>query len=144
MEWPRSTPEALGVDPVRLARFLETVMDEGLPVHGVLVVRQGTVDLDAAFHPFGPDDLHDVASVTKSITGTLVGIALARARGRWETPGELRIEIDELGLISRWSVSLRFHGEMVSIDLDDASGNSPMVLDGVLGPVSEPGGPVPL
>lgn len=66
------------MDSVRLAGFVEAVLDEGLPVHGVLVERRGTVVLDAAFHPFGPHDLHDVASVTKSVTGTLVGIAVAR------------------------------------------------------------------
>jgi|GEM_PF-681443 len=80
--WARSTPEAEGLAPGSLADFVEAVAAEHLPVHGVLVVRHGAIVLDVAFAPFQREDRHDVASVTKSVTATLVGIALAR--------GELR------------------------------------------------------
>jgi CubicO group peptidase (beta-lactamase class C family) len=66
------------MDPAELARFVDAVVDEDLPVHGVLVVRNGQVVLDVAFSPFDRYGLHDVASVTKSVTAALVGIAIGR------------------------------------------------------------------
>lgn len=77
-DWDRATPEAEGLAPASLADFLDAVTAEHLPVHGVLVVRHGAIVLDVAFPPFQRSDRHDVASVTKSVTATLVGLALAR------------------------------------------------------------------
>ncbi|MBM4396664.1 MAG: serine hydrolase [Deltaproteobacteria bacterium] len=82
-DWPSSPPEAQGMDPRPLAEAIESALADDLPIHGILVVRHGAVVLDASFHPFGPRDRHDVASVTKSVTGTLVGIAI----GRGDLPG---------------------------------------------------------
>ena len=41
-----------------------------------LIVRNGYVVLDAYFYPYNEKDIHDVASVTKSVTSTLVGVAM--------------------------------------------------------------------
>jgi CubicO group peptidase (beta-lactamase class C family) len=49
-----------------------------LPVHSLLVERHGAIVLDAYFNPFADNQLHDVASVTKSVISTLVGIAEAK------------------------------------------------------------------
>jgi CubicO group peptidase (beta-lactamase class C family) len=42
----------------------------------LLIVRNGYVVLDAHFYPFQDGQIHDVASMTKSITSTLIGIAI--------------------------------------------------------------------
>ena len=44
----------------------------------MLVVRDGVLVLDAYFYPYLGEQPHDVASVTKSVTSTLVGIAVDR------------------------------------------------------------------
>jgi CubicO group peptidase (beta-lactamase class C family) len=49
-----------------------------LPVHSLLIERHGAIVLDAYFNPFADNQLHDVASVTKSVVSTLVGIAEAK------------------------------------------------------------------
>ena len=41
-------------------------------------MRRSKLVLDAYFYPFAPGTRHDVASVTKSITSTLVGLAIDR------------------------------------------------------------------
>jgi len=46
--------------------------------HSLLVIRNGYIVLDASFYPYAPESLHDVASVTKSVTSTLVGIAIGK------------------------------------------------------------------
>jgi CubicO group peptidase (beta-lactamase class C family) len=74
--WPTATPESQGLDSAVLAEMLEQARGRGLPVHNVLIVRHGNVVLDAAFYPYPAGTLHDVASVTKSVTSLLVGIAL--------------------------------------------------------------------
>lgn len=74
--WRASTPEAQGMDSRALTRALAFVRDKQVPIHSLLVVRNGRVVLDAYFHPFKEGQLHDLASGTKSVTATLVGIAI--------------------------------------------------------------------
>jgi CubicO group peptidase (beta-lactamase class C family) len=74
--WPVVTPESQGFDSGVLAELLEHVRTKGLPLHNLVLIRRGQLILDAALYPYSPERLHDVASVTKSITSVLVGIAI--------------------------------------------------------------------
>jgi CubicO group peptidase (beta-lactamase class C family) len=91
-EWPLATPEEAGFD-LGLPRKLEAGVESGLLryLHGVLVARRGSLVLERYSEGpdeswgmplgnvgFGPDTLHDLRSVTKSIVGLLYGIALER------------------------------------------------------------------
>jgi CubicO group peptidase (beta-lactamase class C family) len=71
---PLSTPEAQGFDSGKLAAVVLAAKESGQPVHSLLVVRRGNVVLDTDFYPYD-GSLHDVASVTKSVTTSLIGIA---------------------------------------------------------------------
>lgn len=73
--WPTSTPEAQGVDSALLANAIETLKARNVPIHSLLIERNGYLVLDAYFFPFADNEPHDVASITKSVTSTLVGIA---------------------------------------------------------------------
>jgi CubicO group peptidase (beta-lactamase class C family) len=73
--WRASTPEVQGIDSNWLAYVIQTIQWKHLPVHSLLIERHGSIVLDAYFRPFGDNQLHDVASVTKSVVSTLVGIA---------------------------------------------------------------------
>jgi CubicO group peptidase (beta-lactamase class C family) len=66
------------MDSVRLAEGIDLLIAnrELYRVHSVVVVRNGSVVLDARFYPFAGGERHDLASVTKSFTSTLVGIAI--------------------------------------------------------------------
>lgn len=74
--WKDATPESQGVDSVALAKVFELARDKHLNVHSVLVIRHGRVVLDVGFYPYKQGTPHDGASVTKSVTSALVGIAL--------------------------------------------------------------------
>ncbi len=76
VDWPTSTPERQGIDSEALSDLVERIDREELPVDSLLVARNGSLVLDAYFYPYLGDRPHDVASVTKSITSTLVGIAV--------------------------------------------------------------------
>jgi CubicO group peptidase (beta-lactamase class C family) len=73
--WQSSTPEAQGFDSVKLAEGLQAIKQNGTSVHSILIVRGGFFFLDAYFYPYDGSYYHDLASVTKSVMTTLIGIA---------------------------------------------------------------------
>lgn len=73
--WRHASPEAQGFDSDVLAEAFEYVRDHDTRIHSLTIVRNGQIVLDAYFWPFEDGQLHDVASVTKSVTTTLAGIA---------------------------------------------------------------------
>jgi CubicO group peptidase (beta-lactamase class C family) len=74
--WRTSTPERQGVDSARLLQAVDYVRTQGLDLDSLLLVRNGHLVLEAYFHPYPPELAQDVASVTKSVTASLVGIAV--------------------------------------------------------------------
>jgi CubicO group peptidase (beta-lactamase class C family) len=64
------------LDSNTLAEAVEFVFREKVRAHSLLVVRNGFVVADAYFYPYTPNTRHDIASVTKSITSTLIGVAI--------------------------------------------------------------------
>lgn len=80
--WPTATPEEVGVDSTALVEMFEFVRTNGTRVHSVQLARKGKLVLDAYFYPYREDMRHDVASVTKSITSTLVGLAIDKGHLR--------------------------------------------------------------
>src|SRR5437762_12325299 len=76
--WGTARPEELGLDSAALVEMFDFVGKGEIPVHSIQIVRNGRLALDAYFYPFAADTRHDVASVTKSITSTLVGLAIAK------------------------------------------------------------------
>lgn len=78
--WPTSTPEAQGFDSDRLATALRSVRERRLDVHSVLLVRNGTIVADVTLFPYVRGTVHALASITKSVTATLIGIAARQGR----------------------------------------------------------------
>ncbi len=75
--WPAATPEVAGIDPA-LPDTLDAVIAEYPAVTGIVVIRGGAIVTEHYQGDYGRDDLFDVRSVTKSMTGTLIGIARQR------------------------------------------------------------------
>jgi|GEM_PF-378802 len=74
--WSVVPPEQVGIRSADLIPIFDYIQDEEVNIHSLLLIRGGAVFLEAYFYPNEPEILHDVASVTKSITSALVGIAL--------------------------------------------------------------------
>ena len=89
--WRSSTPEAQGIDSNVLADAFDYVRAHGTRIHSLTIIRNGYSVLDARFFPFEANQLHDVASVTKSITTTLIGIAIGDGRLRGVSEPVLRV-----------------------------------------------------
>ena len=75
-DWRSDTPESQGMDAAVLAQGIESVAKNELPLHSLLVIRHGVIVSETYFSPYKANTLHELYSVTKSFTATLVGIAL--------------------------------------------------------------------
>lgn len=77
-QWRVETPESQGMDSRTLSQVISRARERQAGIHSLLVIRHGTIVLDTYFYPFAPGIVHDAASVTKTITSTLIGIAESR------------------------------------------------------------------
>jgi CubicO group peptidase (beta-lactamase class C family) len=75
--WRTSTPEQQGIDSEKLVEVMDYIQEKDIKIHSLLIIRNGYVVTDAYFYPFTNNSVHDVASVTKSFTGTLIGITIS-------------------------------------------------------------------
>lgn len=90
--WRRSRPERQGMDPGLLAEAGRIVATQMPDVTGLLVIRNGYVVHEEYFGGvYGRADPLKIRSITKSVTGTLIGIAIGEGAisGLDQTIGEL-------------------------------------------------------
>ena len=74
--WRTASPESQGIDSQALTAAIDQILQRQLGIHSLLVIRHGYVVLDAYFYPYDSATPHDLASVTKTITSTLTGVAV--------------------------------------------------------------------
>lgn len=68
---------AEGIDPVRINEMMRQVLNGTIEdIRSVLLVRNGKLILEEYFYGYDREDVQYTASVTKSITSILVGMAL--------------------------------------------------------------------
>ena len=84
--WRTSTPEEQGIDSIRLADGLQSLQEKQAGIDSLLIIRNGYVLLDAHFYPYDGSFPHDLASVTKSFTTTLIAIAAAQGKLQLDQP----------------------------------------------------------
>ncbi|KEO75219.1 serine hydrolase domain-containing protein [Anditalea andensis] len=78
-EWEFESPEASNVNKILLNELAQNIQDSILyGVDGVIMVRDSKIVFEEYFNGFTADSLHNVASVGKSITSALVGIAIEK------------------------------------------------------------------
>lgn len=76
----RSTPEAQGVSSAAIMDFLDEVERNAYEMHGFMLWRSGHVVAEGWWEPYGPERIHMTHSLTKSVTASAVGIAIAEGR----------------------------------------------------------------
>jgi CubicO group peptidase (beta-lactamase class C family) len=74
--WRSATPEEQGMDSEKLAQMVEHIQQEKLDLNSLLIVRNGYLVSELYLYPYSAKQVHFVASVTKSVMGALVGIAI--------------------------------------------------------------------
>jgi CubicO group peptidase (beta-lactamase class C family) len=76
--WQSAAPESQGFDSVVLADALPRLRATASGLHALVVVRGGSVVLDAAFYPYDGTDPHHIGAITRVVVTTLLGIAIER------------------------------------------------------------------
>ena len=74
--WQRMAPESQGMDSTLLAQMLEQISANQTNLHSVLVIRNGYLVAEAYFQPYTAQTREHVQSITKSVIGALVGVAV--------------------------------------------------------------------
>jgi CubicO group peptidase (beta-lactamase class C family) len=84
--WRTSTPEEQGFDSAKLAEGLQDIQARQIDIDSLLIIRNGYIVLDAHFDPYDGTFPHDLASVTKSVMTTLIGIAADQGKLDLDAP----------------------------------------------------------
>jgi CubicO group peptidase (beta-lactamase class C family) len=74
--WQTSTPEKQGMDSEKITDLIEFIQVNAIPVHSLHIVRNGYLITEVYFYPYDGSTVHDIASITKSITSILIGAAI--------------------------------------------------------------------
>jgi len=75
-DWRTSTPEEQGMDSQKLEEMLAVIKERDMGIHGILVIRNGYIVSETYFKSYKQDTEHDMQSVGRSFTSTLIGIAI--------------------------------------------------------------------
>jgi CubicO group peptidase (beta-lactamase class C family) len=79
-QWRTSTPEEQSFDSEKIAEALLTMQQNKTDIHSFMILRNGYVIVDAYFYPYDGTTVHELASVSKSIMTTLIGIAVDQGK----------------------------------------------------------------
>lgn len=77
---PRSTPEEQGVRSSGIAAFVEATDQKVDSMHSFMLLRHGKVIAETWWAPHAPDQAHVLWSLSKSFTGTAIGLAIAEGK----------------------------------------------------------------
>jgi CubicO group peptidase (beta-lactamase class C family) len=75
-----STPEAEGVSPAGILKFLDAADSGRNEIHSFVIVRHGKIVSEGWWNPYSKDLRHVMFSVSKSFTSTGVGLAIAEKK----------------------------------------------------------------
>jgi len=77
--WLTGAPEEVGIDRTAVNAMIRAILKgEAAALHSLLVVRDGRLVVEEYFCGWGREDLHHIASCTKSVASLLVGLAVDR------------------------------------------------------------------
>jgi CubicO group peptidase (beta-lactamase class C family) len=75
-EWRTADPASVGMDPEKFTYLEQMVKSQYRNINGIVAVRKGYIVFERYYNGYSPLDTHNVASVTKSFTSALIGIAI--------------------------------------------------------------------
>jgi len=79
--WPTSTPSEVGIDADLVGDMVRAIVEEEMALtHSVLVVRRGRLVVEEYFYGFDREMRHDMRSASKTVTSTLIGLAVQEGR----------------------------------------------------------------
>src|SRR5580704_15299158 len=83
---PRSTPEQQGISSAAIRSFLAAIHASGQEFHSVMIIRHGHIVAEGWWYPFAPEHHQQLYSLSKSFTGTAIGMAIDEKRLKLDDP----------------------------------------------------------
>jgi CubicO group peptidase (beta-lactamase class C family) len=74
-EFKRVTPESVGISSASIQRLLDRLESGFTEMHGIQIMRHGSICAEGWWNPYAPGIRHNLMSVTKTYAATAVGIA---------------------------------------------------------------------
>jgi CubicO group peptidase (beta-lactamase class C family) len=79
--WPTAKPSDEGLDVAPIRDMVRAIVEQEMTfTHSVLVARRGRLVVEEYFYGFDRDTWHDMRSASKTVTSTLIGLAIDRQR----------------------------------------------------------------
>lgn len=82
----RAAPDEVGVSAAAVLRFLDDLEAHGVEMNSFMLCRHGRIAAEGWWWPYAPERVHMMHSVTKALTSTGVGLAVAEGRFRLADP----------------------------------------------------------
>lgn len=79
-----ATPESLGVPSSAILNFLDRIEEEGINMHGFLVLRKGQIAAEGYWSPYSQKSIHRMYSISKSFVSLAVGLMVDEGKLRLE------------------------------------------------------------
>lgn len=73
-EFDRIAPQDAGVDPGSIKKVLETLDKRNIPMHSMLILKDGRLIFEKYYAPYKKDTLHRMFSISKSFTAAAVAL----------------------------------------------------------------------
>jgi CubicO group peptidase (beta-lactamase class C family) len=77
---PRSVPEAQGVSSAGISQFLGAIRESKQEFHSLMILRHRHVIAEGWWKPYSSEHRQQLYSLSKSFTGTAIGLAVAEGR----------------------------------------------------------------
>ena len=79
-EFRKALPENVGISSRRISEYIEAVTGRGIPLHSLLIVKDGCLICEAYQKPYDSKTLHRMFSVTKSMVSLAIGLLADEGR----------------------------------------------------------------
>ena len=74
IELKKAEPETVGLSKERITEFVGRLHEAEIPLHSLIVIKDDRLVFEAYQKPYGPDELHRMFSVTKSMVSLAIGL----------------------------------------------------------------------
>ena len=74
IELKKAEPETVGLSKERITEFVGRLHEAEIPLHSMIVIKDDRLVFEAYQKPYGPDELHRMFSVTKSMVSLAIGL----------------------------------------------------------------------
>jgi CubicO group peptidase (beta-lactamase class C family) len=85
-EFDRALPQDAGIDPDKIKKVLERLDKRNIPMHSLLILKDGRLVFEKYYAPYEKDTLHRMFSISKSFSGVAIGLLASQGKVDLDAP----------------------------------------------------------